>query len=153
MWGQPPSAVRSSEARRFTVNLQTDVPPRFGILLRPLNGLPIAHSTSESRPPRIMNVLGVSHPKKEHGSFLPHPFRFVQCLFLALGSLAAAQTPPAPAPTQDYLVYVVCESADRIVLIRFGPGGAHIESQVRTGLMPMDVNGPHGIAVSPDKQF
>jgi DNA-binding beta-propeller fold protein YncE len=28
-----------------------------------------------------------------------------------------------------------------------------IESQTRTGLMPMDINGPHGIAVSPDKQY
>jgi DNA-binding beta-propeller fold protein YncE len=87
----------------------------------------------------------------------PAPLRlllFLLCLSLTLGS-AAAQTPPEPAPqvTQDYLVYVVCESADKIVLIRFGPTGAHIETQVRTGLMPMDVNGPHGIAVSPDKQF
>lgn len=54
---------------------------------------------------------------------------------------------------QDYLVYVVCESADKIVLIRFGPGGVHIEKEMRTGLMPMDINGPHGIAVSPDKRY
>jgi len=81
---------------------------------------------------------------------------FAPCLLLAFSLLAAAQTSLQPAPhppTQDYLIYVVCEAADKIVLIRFGPGGAHIESQVRTGLMPMDVNGPHGIAVSPDKQF
>jgi DNA-binding beta-propeller fold protein YncE len=39
------------------------------------------------------------------------------------------------------------------VLIRFGAGGARIESQARIGLMPTDINGPHGIAVSPDKQF
>ncbi len=56
-------------------------------------------------------------------------------------------------PKQDYLVYVVCESADKIVLLRFGPKGLQIESQSRTGLMPMDINGPHGIAVSPDKQY
>jgi DNA-binding beta-propeller fold protein YncE len=76
-----------------------------------------------------------------------------------VGSVAQTASPTAsnPAasnpPTQDYLVYVVCESADKIVLIRFGPGGARIESQTRTGLMPTDINGPHGIAVSPDKQF
>jgi DNA-binding beta-propeller fold protein YncE len=75
---------------------------------------------------------------------------------LALGFSGRAQTssPANPEhPTQDYLVYVVCESADKIVLIRFGPRGAKIESEMRTGLMPMDVNGPHGIAVSPDKQY
>jgi len=82
----------------------------------------------------------------------------VPCLliFLALACTGWAQSSSEPSPkppTQDYLVYVVCESADKIVLIRFGPGGAKIESQMRTGLMPMDVNGPHGIAVSPDKQY
>ncbi len=82
----------------------------------------------------------------------------VLCLlvFVALSFSGRAQTAPASSsagPTQDYLVYVVCESADKIVLIRFGPGGAKIESQMRTGLMPMDVNGPHGIAVSPDKEY
>jgi DNA-binding beta-propeller fold protein YncE len=77
-------------------------------------------------------------------------------LFLALRFSGVAQTSPAPAaapPTQDYLVYVVCESADKIVLIRFGPSGAKIESQMHIGLLPMDVNGPHGVAVSPDKQY
>jgi DNA-binding beta-propeller fold protein YncE len=84
-------------------------------------------------------------------------------VLFALALHGAAQSPSAPAsnaaapatnpPTQDYLVYVVCESADKVVLIRFGPGGARIESQTRTGLMPTDINGPHGIAVSPDKQY
>jgi len=66
---------------------------------------------------------------------------------------AASATAADKAPTQDYLVYVVCESADRVVLIRFGPKGAVVEHETRIGLMPMDINGPHGIAVSPDKQF
>ena len=71
---------------------------------------------------------------------------------LSLGGQRRSHSAPQP-PTQDYLVYVVCESADKLVLIRFGPGGARIESQARVGLMPMDINGPHGVAVSPDKQF
>ncbi len=65
----------------------------------------------------------------------------------------AASTASAQPPTQDYLVYVVCESADRVVLIRFGPKGFRIEHETRIGLMPMDINGPHGIAISPDKQY
>jgi DNA-binding beta-propeller fold protein YncE len=57
-------------------------------------------------------------------------------------------------PSQDYLVYVVCESADKVVLLRFGPKGFAIERQTRIGLLPMgDINGPHGIAVAPDKQY
>jgi len=76
------------------------------------------------------------------------------CLTIAL-SLEAQNTPATTSqgPTQDYLVYVVCESADKLVLIRFGPSGIRIESQARVGLMPMDINGPHGVAVSPDKQY
>jgi len=54
---------------------------------------------------------------------------------------------------QDYLVYVVCEAADKVVLVRFGPKGTRIERETHIGLMPTDINGPHGIAVSPDKQF
>jgi DNA-binding beta-propeller fold protein YncE len=69
----------------------------------------------------------------------------------AAAQQASAQQ--AAPPSQDYLVYVVCESADRVVLIRFGPKGAQIEHSTRIGLMPTDINGPHGIAISPDKQF
>jgi DNA-binding beta-propeller fold protein YncE len=66
-----------------------------------------------------------------------------------------ASTPAASfsGPAQDYLVYVVCEAADKVVLLRFGPNGFHEEHETHIGLLPVDINGPHGIAVSPDKQF
>ena len=65
-----------------------------------------------------------------------------------------AESVSPSAPSQDYLVYVVCESADKVVLLRFGPKGIKIERQTRIGLLPMgDINGPHGIAVSPDKEY
>src|SRR5262245_9416429 len=53
-------------------------------------------------------------------------------------------------PDQDYLVYVLSEAADKISLIRFGPGGARVERELQTGEMPVDIDGPHGLAVSPD---
>lgn len=59
---------------------------------------------------------------------------------------------PLQAPAQDYLVYAVCESADRIARLRFGPAGGKLERALRTGNMPADINGPHGLAFSPDKQ-
>ena len=76
-------------------------------------------------------------------------------IFVVVALCCSAQTagPTSNGPKQDYLVYVVCESADKIVLLRFGPGGLKIENETRTGLMPTDINGPHGIAVSPDKEF
>ena len=75
------------------------------------------------------------------------------CVALKLTSPGQNLTPASDPAAQDYLVYVVCESADSIVLLRFGPKGLQVESQTRTGLMPMDINGPHGIAVAPDKQY
>ena len=77
----------------------------------------------------------------------------VACLAVAHAAVAQTRDSIPPPPQQDYLVYVVSESADKIVLLRFGPKGLAIENQTRTGLMPTDINGPHGIAVSPDKQY
>lgn len=56
-------------------------------------------------------------------------------------------------PEWDYLVYVASEAADKIALVRFGPKGARVDHELDTGIMPADVDGPHGLAVSPDQQF
>jgi DNA-binding beta-propeller fold protein YncE len=72
---------------------------------------------------------------------------------VAVPQSTAASAPASQPPTQDYLVYVVCESADKVVLLRFGPKGFKEEHETRIGLMPTDINGPHGIAVSPDKHY
>lgn len=56
-------------------------------------------------------------------------------------------------PDKDYLVYVLSEGADRIALVRFGPAGLTIDHQIDTGDMPIDIDGPHGIVLSPDRQF
>src|SRR5579863_9968055 len=97
----------------------------------------------------------VSRPKR--AGFLCAMSEVAFCVLISITlTHAAVQTSSAPhaqPPAQDYLVYVVCESADKLVLVRFGPAGARIESEARIGLMPTDINGPHGVAVSPDKQF
>lgn len=56
-------------------------------------------------------------------------------------------------PDKDYLVYVLSEGADKIALVRFGPAGIKIDHQIDTGDMPVDIDGPHGIVLSPDRQF
>jgi DNA-binding beta-propeller fold protein YncE len=66
---------------------------------------------------------------------------------------AARKGEAAASAALDYLVYVVCEAADKIVLVRFGPAGGRIEHETHIGLMPTEINGPHGIVVSPDKKF
>src|SRR5215218_10269551 len=59
----------------------------------------------------------------------------------------------AEAPTQDYLALVASESVDQIAVVRFGPSGIRVERTNTTGVMPADVDGPHGVAVSPDGKF
>ena len=66
----------------------------------------------------------------------------------------ATQSVAAPVmPDRDYLVYVVAESADEIALVRFGPNGGAVDHRLTTGIMPADVDGPHGVAVSPDGRY
>jgi DNA-binding beta-propeller fold protein YncE len=67
-------------------------------------------------------------------------------------SVVAAAAQPS-APDRDYLVYAGSEATDRIALIRFGPGGARVEKELTVGILPADVDGPHGIALSPDGKF
>jgi DNA-binding beta-propeller fold protein YncE len=77
-------------------------------------------------------------------------------LFVCLAAFSAVQFAPTAAqtrPDKDYLVYVLSESADRIALVRFGPGGARVDHDLHTGEMPTDINGPHGLVISPDKRF
>ena len=68
------------------------------------------------------------------------------------GGTAAGASAPA-APTRDYYVYVAAESADRLSLVRFGPGGIRVEREVAVGMNPMDPDGPHGLAASPDGRW
>jgi DNA-binding beta-propeller fold protein YncE len=74
-------------------------------------------------------------------------------LIATLVACASASTLAQTKPNKDYLVYVLSESADRIALVRFGPGGARVDHDLHMGDMPTDINGPHGIAISADKKF
>jgi DNA-binding beta-propeller fold protein YncE len=76
---------------------------------------------------------------------------FISMASLALsliGETAKAQRPP----DREYFVYLVCESADQIAVVRFGPEGARLDHTLHTGMMPADINGPHGLVFSPDKK-
>ena len=61
--------------------------------------------------------------------------------------------PTQANPKKEYLFYVLSESADKIALVSFDGTTAKIVRQIDTGEMPIDIDGPHGIAVSPDRQF
>lgn len=78
--------------------------------------------------------------------------------FVALGSADLLQAEPeqgrAPRrPTNTYWVYVGAESADLIHRIRFGPDGATVERTTQIGELPNEMEGPHGLAISPDGKY
>ena len=79
--------------------------------------------------------------------------RFKSVLILLLIVLCQSSPRSQAKPDKDYLVYVLSEGADKIALVRFGPSGARVDHQIDTGDMPIDIDGPHGIVLSPDRQF
>src|SRR5688572_18542669 len=74
---------------------------------------------------------------------------FRSVAFLALAAQAAAQ-----APERDYTVLVASEAVNRITRLTFGPGGgptfAKVEGTTTVGITPVDPDGPHGLALTPD---
>ena len=67
-------------------------------------------------------------------------------------------TPAVPVrgvtpPTATYWIYVGAESADRIHRVRFGPAGAVVEKTIGIGELAAEMEGPHGLQVSPDGKW
>lgn len=69
---------------------------------------------------------------------------------LLLPTLASAQ---APIPADTYWVYVAAESADLLHRLRFGPDGFTVERTLVVGERPSELEGPHGVQISPDGRF
>jgi DNA-binding beta-propeller fold protein YncE len=67
-------------------------------------------------------------------------------MILALPLALAAQT-------RTYTVYVASEAADRISIVDFDGVRGTVRSDFETGVMPMGIDGPHGLGLSPDGTF
>ena len=71
----------------------------------------------------------------------------VAAVAITAGASQEAQRPPG------YLVAVASEAADRISLVRFTNETGRVESDIATGVMPLAIDGPHGLASSRDGRF
>jgi DNA-binding beta-propeller fold protein YncE len=69
---------------------------------------------------------------------------------LALAAVCGPATHTAAMKHTTYWVYVASEAADAISRLRFDGSSLTVERTIPTGLMPNDVDGPHGLAVAPD---
>jgi DNA-binding beta-propeller fold protein YncE len=87
---------------------------------------------------------------------VPHKIVLAVASTLAALHGAGAGTLCAQAvdkPAAIYRVWVGAESADRIHLVRFGPDGAAVEKTIEVGEVPTEMEGPHGLAISPDGRY
>lgn len=57
------------------------------------------------------------------------------------------------AHSQNYYVYVAAESEDEVALINFDGKQAVVEETIAVGTWPAEIEGPHGINVSPDGKY
>ena len=69
--------------------------------------------------------------------------RILSLLLLALATGWTAQA-------QSYYVYVAAESEDQVALIRFDGTQAEVVKTIEVGTWPTEIEGPHGLTVSPD---
>src|SRR6185369_631681 len=74
-------------------------------------------------------------------------------IVLFLLSLFLLTSHAQTAANKQYLLYVLSESADKISLVRFDGNNARLDHQIDTGDMPVDIDGPHGLVISPDRKF
>lgn len=70
--------------------------------------------------------------------------KLIVFLLFVWGSLANAQ---------NYYVYVTAESEDEVALIKFDGTSAVVEKTIAVGTWPAEIEGPHGINVSPDGKY
>lgn len=63
--------------------------------------------------------------------------------------------PSSQVVAQDYYMYVAAESEDEVHVVHFNAnsGNAEISKTINVGRYPTEIDGPHGIAVSPDGEY
>ncbi len=70
-----------------------------------------------------------------------------------LAGLIASAIGAAERPQRGYYVYVCAESDDTVHKLRFGPSGFEVVKTIAVGAFPADIEGPHGVNVSPDGKY
>ncbi len=74
-------------------------------------------------------------------------------MLLATTTLLAALAAPHSFPLTEYWVYVAAESSDEVFLVSFDGTEARVEERIQVGYMPTEIEGPHGLTVSPDGAY
>ena len=70
-------------------------------------------------------------------------------LVAIIGTLVVV-VPAIPQAQSTYTFYVAAESDDVVEKIAFGPGGLSLIKSIAVGSWPTEIEGPHGLGISPD---
>ena len=54
---------------------------------------------------------------------------------------------------REYFIYVTSESQDEVHLIMFNGQVGKVIKDIPVGVWPLEIEGPHGITVSPDGKY
>ena len=74
----------------------------------------------------------------------------IAAAIVLLSLLSAGPVAARTSPDRNYFVYVAAESDDTVDLVRFGPDGGELVRRIPVGILPNEIEGPHGVRVSPD---
>ena len=68
-------------------------------------------------------------------------------------AVAPVPARPQPSPERAYDAWVTSEAADQVSLIRFEGDSARVVEERAVGSIPVEIDGPHGVAVDPSGEF
>ena len=57
------------------------------------------------------------------------------------------------AKAKKYYVYVAAESEDEVAVVKFEGKTASVEKRIPVGVWPVEIEGPHGMTISPDGEY
>ena len=69
------------------------------------------------------------------------------------GCAGSAPSADVRTPAAVYRAWVTSEAADEVSLVQFSAEGVRVEKEREVGMMPIEIDGPHGVATSPDGRF
>jgi len=69
---------------------------------------------------------------------------------LVLANTSASVRGAGDPVVRNYYVYVAAESDDAVYLLKLGPEGGQVVKRIPVGIFPTEIEGPHGVRVSPN---
>ena len=59
----------------------------------------------------------------------------------------------SPVTGRNYYIYVTAESQDKVHVVKFDGEKATVIKDIPVGVWPLEIEGPHGLTISPDGKY